>query len=271
MRASAPKITLIEIIKIVTSTIQPRTKFDDDKVAELAQSIAAHGILQPLIVRNSDKTLYEIVAGERRYRAAKIVGLTKIPCIVMNVMNDKALAIALVENIQRQDLNPIEEAQAYSRLKETMGLSQEEVAARVGKDRASVANTIRLLKLPQIVQSLVVGGEISMGHARALLALESQEMMAMVAKKIIRDNMSVRKTEALIRSLKSGHTTSDGLRSKAMSDEELIIQRDIQKKLEEALGTRVALKRENSGYAIVVHFATVNQLNGILEVLGVEI
>lgn len=271
MRASPPKITLIATDNIVTSTIQPRTKFDDDKVAELAQSIAAHGILQPLIVRNSDKGCYEIVAGERRYRAARIVGLIKIPCIVMNVMNDKALAIALVENIQRQDLNPIEEAQAYARLKEAMGLSQEEVAARVGKDRASVANTIRLLKLPHLVQSLVVSGEISMGHARALLALESREMMAMVAKKIIRDNMSVRKAEGLIRSLKSGHITLDGQRSKTLNDDELIIQRDVQKKLEEALGTRVALKKENAGYAIVVHFATVNQLNGILEVLGVDI
>lgn len=270
-RSTPQKITMIPVEELSASIVQPRSRFDDRKIAELAQSIAAHGILQPLIIRKGVGTKYEIVAGERRFRAAKQISLKQVPCIFMDIENERALSVALVENIQREDLNPIEEAAAYFRLKEFLGLSQEEVAQRVGKDRASVANTIRLLRLPKSVQDLVVNEDISMGHARALLALDSVDMMVMLAKKIVREGLSVRKTEGLIRSIKSGYLPSE-LRKLSEADQDRDpLRKEIQQKLEHAFGTRVVLRRENNGYAMVVHFADAGQLNGLLDVLGVDI
>lgn len=266
------KITFIPIENLSPSNFQPRTIFDEAKISELAQSVAEHGVLQPLIVRETESGRFEIIAGERRYRAAKIAQLRTIPCMVMNLVTEQALAVALVENIQREDLNPIEEAFAYKRLKETLKLSQEEIAERVGKERASVANVMRLLKLPRNVQDMVVEESLSMGHARALLALDSADLMGMVAKKIVREGLSVRRVEGLIRSIKNGYHSSEF--KKLVSDTSKgpdPMHKEIQLKLEYALGTKVNLRKEVNGFSLVIHFSGAEQLNGLLDSLGVEI
>jgi ParB family chromosome partitioning protein len=263
MKANSKKLVLIDINKLRPSSVQPRHRFDDERLIELAHSIETHGILQPIIARTAGAEL-EIVAGERRWRAAKIAQLKEVPCIVMDLVTNEAMAIALIENIQREDLNPIEEAHAYLKLKESLLLNQEEVAERVGKDRATVANTMRLLRLPKQVQEMVIEESLSMGHARALLAIESADLMLMVAKKIVREGLSVRRTEALIRSLKNGYQLGD---SKPVDP----LQKEIQQKLEGTLGTKVNLRKEGNGYAMVIYFSDTNHLNGLLDILGVEI
>lgn len=261
------KIIWVGVEDLSPSTMQPRTRFDQNKIAELASSLAVHGVLQPLLVRKLAAG-FEIIAGERRYRAAKHAGLARVPCIAMDLVDDDALAIALVENIQRQDLNPIEEALAYLRLKETLKLNQEEIATRVGKDRASVANTLRLLRLPKVVQELLIDESLSMGHARALLSLDSSDLMGLIAKKIIRDGLNVRRVESLIRSIKSGHQLDA---QKLLSNSQDPLERDIRQKLEHAVGARVELRRENSGYAVTMHFADAEQLNNLLDALEIDL
>lgn len=265
--SSRQSIALIHIEKLVPGPTQPRTTFNDERLEELASSIKVHGILQPLIVRVAGNT-YEIIAGERRFRAARIARLKKIPCIIMHLLDDQALAIALVENIQREDLNPIEEAQAYVRLRDALKLNQDQLAERVGKDRSSIANTLRLLRLPNVIQEMVISGELSMGHAKALLALESSDLMVMVAKKTFREGLSVRRLEGIIRSLKRGIPLFE---PKKDLNSESSLEREIKQKLEYELGTKVTLKREQQGYALIMQFQDAEALNALLERLEIEI
>lgn len=255
------------------SKAQPRDHFCDAKIEELAASIEQYGILQPLLVRKiAAKIPYEIIAGERRWRAAKLARLKKIPCIVTNMINQEALAVALVENIQREDLNPIEEAQAYKRLLEELKIQQEELARRVGKDRATITNTLRLLRLPDDIQAMLSTSELSMGHARALLSLDKQDLMSLVAKKIIREGLSVRRVESLIRSLKSGSELVDAKKSLSHLNENDPMMKEIQRKIEYKFGLKAHLKKDNSGsYALTINFQTNEQLNGILEHLAIEL
>ena len=188
----------ISIDLIDPSTLQPRTVFDDAKLDELARSISANGVVQPLLVRRKGGR-YELIAGERRWRAAQLAGLTRIPAVVRNVPDDKVLELALIENIQREDLNPIEEARAYKKLIETLGLTQETVAERVGRDRSYVTNYLRLLKLPDDLQELLQVGRLSTGHARALLGAEHVAVQRRLARKIIEQDLSVRATERLVK------------------------------------------------------------------------
>ncbi len=190
----------IAIDLIDPSPLQPRGIFDEAKLDELAQSINANGIVQPLIVRPKQDR-FELVAGERRWRAAQRAGLTRVPAIVRNVSDDKVLELALIENIQREDLNPIEEARAYKNLIDTVGLTQEVVAERVGRDRSYVTNFLRLLRLPEDLQELVQAGRISTGHARTLLALPDLAAQRRLARKIIERDLSVRATEQAVREL----------------------------------------------------------------------
>jgi len=267
-----PKITMVDIEELSPSAVQPRSQFDEEKLSELAESIRNLGILQPLIVRKSNQRKLEIVAGERRFRAAERAKIKTLPCIVMDLITEDALAIALVENIQRQDLNPIEEALAYLKLKESLKLSQEDVAIRVGKDRTSVANTMRLLRLPKVVQDMIAAEILSMGHAKALLALDSNDMMVMLAKKTAREGLSVRKVEGLIRSIKSGYIIGDAKNPLQPNETSASpLQREIAQKLEYALGAKVTLRKELNGYAVVIHFADADQLNNLLDNLGIEI
>lgn len=182
---------------------QPRLRFTEENLVELAQSIKANGIVQPIIVRKKGSR-YEIVAGERRWRASQIAGIKKIPSVVRNISDDKLLELALIENIQRQELNPIEEAKAYKKLIETIGLTQEMVAERVGKNRTFITNYLRVLKLPDDIQDLIVTDKLSVGHAKALLAIENSDIQRQLAKNIIEMTLSVRETEKAVKRLSRG-------------------------------------------------------------------
>jgi ParB family chromosome partitioning protein len=188
----------IPIDLIDPSSLQPRTIFDEAKLAELAQSIGANGVVQPLLLRRKGSR-YELIAGERRWRAAQLAGLSKVPAVIRSVSDDKVLELALIENIQREDLNPIEEARAYKKLIDTVGLTQETVAERVGRDRSYVTNYLRLLKLPNDLQDLLQTGKLSTGHARALLGTEHVDVQRRLARKVIDQDLSVRATEQLVR------------------------------------------------------------------------
>src|SRR6266550_2455253 len=188
----------VEIDLVRPSQQQPRTTFDEAKLEELAQSIRASGIIQPLLVRRRGG-LFELVAGERRWRAAQLAGLTRVPAIIREIPDEKILELALIENIQRQELNPVEEANAYKRLIESMNLTQEEVAQRVGRDRSFVTNYLRILKLPSEIQRLLENEKLSFGHARALLGLADVILQRRYAQKIVKHNWSVRETERRIK------------------------------------------------------------------------
>src|SRR6185295_8662456 len=184
----------VEVELIDASPLQPRTFFDQSSLEQLAESIRTHGVVQPVVLRRIDDR-YQLVAGERRWRAAKLAGLNRIPAVVRDIDDDNLLEIALIENIQREDLNPIEEAQAYKKLIDAVGLTQESLAARVGRDRSYITNYLRLLRLPDDIQSLVAQGKLSTGHARTLLGLEQADEQRRLARKIIERGLSVRETE----------------------------------------------------------------------------
>src|SRR5688500_17001490 len=198
-REAAPAGNEIDIDLIRPNPEQPRTRFAAGALEELAQSIAANGVVQPIVLRRSG-TGYEIVAGERRWRAAQLAGLRKIPAAIKEVSDDKLLELALIENIQREELNPIEEASAYRKLIDTVGLTQEEVANRVGKDRTLIATTLRLLKLPEDIRKLIEEGRLSAGHGRALLLTDDVTVQRRIARSIIEKSLSVRETERSVRS-----------------------------------------------------------------------
>ncbi len=192
-----PEPAGVDLESIVPGPMQPRTHFDDASLESLAESIRTHGIVQPLVVRRRENN-YELIAGERRWRAAKLAGLSRVPVVVKDVPDESLLEIALIENIQREDLNPIEEAQAYKKLIETVGLTQEALASRVGRDRSYITNYLRLLKLPEDLQQLVKEGRLSTGHARTLLALSHPDQQRRLARQIIDGGLSVRATEQLV-------------------------------------------------------------------------
>src|SRR5215207_10827912 len=188
----------IDLDLIEPNNFQPRTSFDEERLEQLAQSIRANGIIQPLLVRRLSSDKYQLVAGERRWRAAQRAGLHRVPCVVKEIPEDKMLELALIENIQRQELNAIEEAHAYKRLIETLGLTQETVAQRVGRDRSFVTNYLRLLRLPDDIQRLVEEEKLSMGHARALLGVDDADIQRRVARNVMEQALSVRETERAI-------------------------------------------------------------------------
>ncbi len=238
---------------------QPRTNMDDERIEELSKSIRANGIIQPIIVRKVDSG-YEIVAGERRWRAAQRAGLLKVPVVVRDIPEERLLAVALIENIQREDLNPIEEAHAYRRLSDEFHLTQEQIADAVGKDRSSIANYVRLLRLPQEVRSNVASGGLSMGHARALLALSDEATQLKVAREIVAGNLSVRDTEALIRKLQN----PPAARPEPQKD---VHTRAAEDKLRLALGTRVRIVRRGKGGKVEVDFGSEDELQRLYEYL----
>jgi len=230
--------TRLPIDTIRPNPLQPRVIFQAEKLTELAASIRANGIIQPLIVRNKDHH-YQLVAGERRWRAAKLAGLAEVPVVVQEVADPQMLELALIENIQREDLNPIETAQAYDRLARELGLSHEEIGRRTGKDRTSIANMIRLLKLPADVQVLLAEHRISMGHARAILGLSTAEEQIELAEKTAAQGLSVRQVEAMVQELTSDRPrTGPGQRKERSQDPNVKAAVD---ELERALGTRVKI------------------------------
>ncbi len=229
-----PEQFLIDIEKIIPNPFQPRQLFDEQKIDELAASIRTQGILQPLLVRHNGDG-YELVAGERRWRAALRAGLKQIPAVVRSVTDHQALELALVENLQREDLNPIEEARALRRLQEDFGFTQEEISDKVGRSRPAVANSIRLLLLPQEVQNEISAGKLSAGQARALLALERESLILAAVREVITNGLSTRDTERLVRRVK--HSRRRRRESPSLEPD----LQDLAEKLQKWLGTKVRL------------------------------
>jgi ParB family chromosome partitioning protein len=265
--AVAPKATSpsaeVDLDLLTPNPFQPRLHIDEAKLEELAQSIRANGVIQPVVVRRADGK-FEIIAGERRWRAAQRAGLLKVPVIVKDVPDEKLLEVALIENIQREDLNPIDEALAYRRLIEEFRLTQEAVASAVGKDRSTVANVLRLLKLPEAVRTEVASGTLSMGHARALLAIEEEETLARAAKDVVTRKLSVRETEALARRLSTPRPEAGLAEAQPTPD---VHTRKAEETMRLALGTRVRIVRKGKGGRVEIEFVSENELNRIYEYL----
>ena len=255
--------TTIAITKVEPNRKQPRKFFDEDKLQELADSIKQFGLLQPILVQDR-KDYYEIIAGERRWRAARLAGLKEVPVIIKNYSDQEIVEIALIENIQREDLNPIEEAQAYKRLLEEFNLKQDEVAERVSKSRAAVTNSIRLLKLGDRVQQMVIDDMISTGHARALLAVVDEEEQYNLAQKIFDEKLSVRDIEKMVKNLHKP------VKVKKLDDKALqAIYLDIEDKLKQKLSTKVAVTSKGEGTGkIEIEFYSHEDLERILEMIG---
>jgi ParB family transcriptional regulator, chromosome partitioning protein len=248
---------------------QPRTQMNPDAIADLADSIKAQGVIQPILVRPVQDGHYEIIAGERRWRAAKLAGLESVPVLVRDVRDELALAMALIENIQREDLNPIEEATAFKRLVDEFDLTQEEIAAAVGKDRSTVANLLRLLKLPEEVKTEVSAGRLAMGHARALLALEQEQDQRNLAREVVTRGLSVRETEQLVTHTLTKRTAGDGGGvGRGVAPRLDVHTRDAQDRLRLKFGTRVDIVRRGKGGEIRVGFKNEDELIRIFEILS---
>lgn len=257
--ASAERTLEVDIDRLRPNPFQPRTTMDEARIEELARSIRSNGVIQPIVVRKADQG-YEIVAGERRWRASQRAGLLKVPVVVRDIPEEKLLAVALIENIQREDLNPIEEAMAYRRLADEYNLTQEAIAEAVGKDRSSVANTLRLLKLPHEVRSNVASGALSMGHARAILGLPDEGAQLRVARDVVAKALSVRETETLVQ--RETHPAPE--RRAAEKD---VHTRAAEERLRFSLGTRVRIERKRKGGRIEIDFTSEEELQRLYEVL----
>ncbi len=260
---SGEGISIVKITKVEPNREQPRRTFDEEKLNELAESVKEHGIIQPITVQDR-KDHYEIIAGERRWRAAKIAGLKEIPVIIKNYTEQEIVEISLIENIQRDDLTPIETAQAYKRLMEEFNLTQEDVAKKVSKNRATVANSVRLLKLSEDVQKMVDDGKLSEGHARALLAIEDKEEQKSLAEKIYKDKLSVRDVEKLMKNM--GKT----VKPKKNDDEALTaIYERIQEELKVKLGTKVTVLPKGDGAGkIEIEFYNHDDFDRLISLMG---
>lgn len=255
----------LDVESIDPGVEQPRHDFNEEKLLELARSIETNGIIQPIVVRRVGDR-FQIIAGERRWRAAKKAALKRIPSLVRNVPEENILELSLIENIQRQELNPIEEANAYRRLQEQLGITQEAVAQRVGKDRSSVTNSLRLLKLPDDVQRLVEDARLSMGHARALLPIESAERQRHLAGLIVTRLLSVRQTEKLVRN-ELNTTDSPQPRIEPKHDEANANVLAAEAKLSRRLGTPVRIRFLKAGGAVEIRFSSRDELSRIFDLL----
>ncbi|MEO8033854.1 MAG: ParB/RepB/Spo0J family partition protein [Acidobacteriota bacterium] len=251
----------VPIGQISPNPLQPRKTFNDSSIEELARSVREHGIIQPLVVTRTAENRYKLIAGERRYRAAQKAGLATVPIVVKEELAEgDALQVALIENIQREDLNPIEEALAYHQLHEDFGLTQEEIAKRVGKERSTVANFLRLMKLPDPVKKLLASGQLSMGHARALLAVDSARKQEQLAERVVKRNLNVRQTEMLA-------AESSPNKAVEKKEEKDVFTRDAEEKLQRSLRTKVEIDRKRRGGIIHIRFASEDDLIRIFDEL----
>ena len=255
--------TIVSILKVEPNREQPRKNFDEDALEELAESIKQFGLLQPILVQDRD-TYYEIIAGERRWRAAKKAGLKEVPVIIKHLTEQEIVEISLIENIQREDLNPIEEAQAYKRLLNEFNLKQDEVADRVAKSRTAVTNSMRLLKLCDEVQQMIISEMITTGHARALISIEDPEQQYAIAQKIFDEKLNVREVEKLVKNLNNPVK----LRKVVDTDEGLqIIYQDIAEKMKQYLGTKVTVTAKDKGAGkMEIEFYSHEDLERIMEI-----
>jgi ParB family chromosome partitioning protein len=255
------------IDKIAPQAGQPRRHFDSDKLDELAQSLKDHGLLEPLVVRKRAGTeKFELIAGERRWRAAQRAGIKEVLVVVRDVSADDAFELALIENVQREDLDPIEFAEALERLLRDHNYTQDALAKRVGKDRSTIANALRLLKLPEKVRELVVVGELSEGHARALLGVTDTSTLTQLADKVIKGHLNVRQTEELVRGARqSGDPKKPGQSPSATGKSASV--RDLEQRLTRHLGTRTEVKDQKGKGEIVIQYASLDELDRLLEIL----
>lgn len=254
--------TLLKINQVEPNRDQPRKEFDEDALLELADSIKQYGVLQPLLVQKK-KDYYEIIAGERRWRAAKIAGIKEIPVVIKSYTEQEIVEISLIENIQRENLNPIEEAMAFQRLLEEFNLKQDEVAERVSKSRTAVTNSMRLLKLSDKVKQMIVDDMISTGHARALLAIDDEEQQYIIATKVFDEKLSVRETEKLVKSLKNPKKPAEKEKI-----EHMFVYKDIAEKMKNIMGTKVNINAKANGKGrIEIEYYSEDELERIYDLI----
>lgn len=260
------KVTSLKISKVEPNREQPRKRFDENALNELAESIKQYGILQPLVVCQKDG-YYEIVSGERRWRAAQIAGLKEVPAVIMELTEQEIMEISLIENIQREDLNPVEEAMAYQRLIQEFGLTQEVLAQKVSKSRTVITNTIRLLKLNPQVQKMLTEEEINTGHARALLGIEDLDKQYEVAQKIVSEGLTVREIESLVKELKEEKTQQKS--EEFREENKTLTYRGIEEKLKTIIGTKVQIKnKKNNKGKIEIEYYSVDDLERIVDLFN---
>lgn len=255
-------VTFVKIGKVEPNREQPRKNFDEDALLELSESLKQYGVLQPLLVQDK-KDYYEIIAGERRWRAAKLAGLKEVPVIIKNLTEQEVVEISLIENIQRENLNPIEEALAYKRLLNEFNLKQDEVAERVSKSRTAVTNSMRLLKLDERVQQMVIDDLISTGHARALLGIADNEQQYVLAQQIFDEKLSVRETEKLVKKLQKQKPEK---LKQPVDDSMSVFYEDMEQKLKAIMGTKVAIhQKDNQKGKIEIDYYSTDELERIME------
>jgi len=255
----------LPIDQIDRNPFQTRSQFDPEQLKELAESIKANGVVQPVLVRPLASGRFQLIAGERRWRASELAGKTTVPAILRQVSDEQAMEITIVENLQRTDLNPIEQARAFERLSREFHLTQEQMAQRTGKDRATVANFLRLLKLPQAVQEMVEAGKLTFGHAKVLLAFEHAEEILKAAKKIASLSLSVRQTESYVQ----GQLNPE--KAKKKQKEEPVIDpnvRDAKDRLQQALGMKVTIEDTNGRGRVIIHYADLEDFDRLMEQLA---
>lgn len=252
----------LPLADILPNPYQPRNQFPEPEIAQLAESVKQNGLLQPVLVRRKGDGQFELIVGERRWRAAKLAGLSTIPAIVRNSTDEQSMELALVENLQRKDLNPMEAARAYSRLTAEFGLTHDKIARRLGKDRSSIANIARLMNLPKEIKQFVESGALSTGHAKVILGLDRSESQIRLARQIVEDQLSVRQAERLAAAgARHKRKTNQGHTNYSAHDAELV------QRLQKRLGTRVSLQKSGRGGRLVFHYFTPGDLDRLLEIL----
>lgn len=262
--SEAGKEMFLKLSSIEPNHNQPRMDFREESLMELAESMKEYGVLQPLLVQKKGD-FYEIIAGERRWRAAKLAGLKEVPVVIREYTKQQSMEIALIENVQREDLNPIEEAKAYQKLMQEFGLKQEEIAARVAKNRVTITNSMRLLKLEKRVQDMLIQNQITGGHARALLAVDDPELQFQIAGRIVAENLSVREVEKLVKSLSKKKEPKE----KKEEDESIfLIFRELEDRMKTAMGTKVSINRKDSNKGRVeIEYYSEAELERIVELI----
>lgn len=268
---SPTEIGTIQINQIeMVNHFQPRQDFDEQALEELADSIKVHGIIQPLTVRRLEPGKYQLIAGERRFRAAKKAGLTEVPVFLRAANDEQMLEMALIENIQREDLNPIEIALSYNRMIQELNMTHKDMADRIGKGRTTITNYLRLLKLPEDIIKSLRNAEISMGHAKALMGTESKDLQIRAFREIMEKGLSVRQIEKLVREMNDPAKSKAAVKAKRQSPQEIHLKK-VSSQLQEKLGNQVSIKQTapNSKGQIVIHFGDDDQLNDILEILDI--
>lgn len=262
---SLPSQSELKISQIEPNKAQPRTEFDEEKLQTLADSIEKYGVLQPIVVKKQDNGFYKIIAGERRWRAAKLAGLKKVPVVIKDYDDRETMEIALIENLQREDLNPFEEARGYRELMDIFSMTQEEVAQKVGKSRSAVANSIRLLSLSDEIKKLVLQKELTVGHVRALLATDNEAVQIAAAKKIVEQGMTVRQTEEFVKVMLQEKKPKP---VKAIDEEIKRYLLTLEKRLSDSLGTKVTIKSKKNRGKIEIEYYNNEDFERIMKIIG---